>query len=88
MLLDEEDLRLLTRHKDGHWCFAVDANGYATLIYKKCIGGNGQNILFHRLIMTALSDLEVYHVNKNRLDNRKVNLQLCTLNFPDEDPSA
>ena len=78
MLIDEEDLGLLTQHKDGHWCFALDSTGYAILRHKKSIGGNGQSIPFHRLIMKASIDLGVNHVNKNILDNRKENLQICT----------
>ena len=80
MLIDEEDLSFLTRHKDGYWCFSVNSQGFIILVDKKSLGGNGRAVPFHRLITTALSGLEVYHVNKNRLDNRKVNLQQCTHN--------
>ena len=78
MLIDEEDLGLLTQHKDGHWCFSLCSTGYAYLTHKKSIGGDGQKIPFHRLIMKASFDLGVNHVNKNILDNCKENLQLCT----------
>ena len=78
MLIDENDLGLLTRHKNGHWCFAVRNGGYAQIKHKKSIGGDGQKVLFHRLIMEAPSDLQVDHINRNKTDNRRENLRLCT----------
>ena len=76
MLIDEEDLGLLAQHKDGHWCF-VRHHGYAIIVHKKGMGGDGKNIAFHRLIMNASVGLEVNHINGNKLDNRRENLRLC-----------
>ena len=76
MLIDQEDLGLLRRHKNGHWCFTVTPKGYARLRDKKH-GGLGQVVYFHRLVMNLPTGLQVHHINGNKLDNRRENLQLC-----------
>ena len=79
MLIDQEDLGLLSQHKKGHWCFTVDKTGYARIANRKDLVGNeGVKIYAHRLIMKASVGLEIDHVNRNRLDNRKENLRFCT----------
>lgn len=79
MLIDEEDLGLLTQHKDGHWCFTVQPKGYAQIFYRIELGGRGSNpVFFHRLLMGCPIGMQVCHINKDRLDNRKKNLQICT----------
>lgn len=37
-----------------------------------------QGVLLHRLIMDAPKDLDVDHINGNKLDNRKCNLRICS----------
>jgi len=62
--VDNEDFDKL---KDINWY--INENGYA-------LNGN-KKIRMHRLIMDAPKNLEVDHINHDRLDNRKSNLRLC-----------
>ena len=78
MLIDEEDLRFLKQHKAGHWCFYITPKGYVQIRHSKDLGGNKQNTKLHRLIMKAPVGLEIDHVSRNKLDNRKENLRFCT----------
>lgn len=63
-IVDSEDFEEL---KLFHWYFL---NGYAA---------NGVNGLMHRFILKAPKHLQVDHKNRDRLDNRRSNLRLCTL---------
>jgi len=74
MLIDEEDLGLLTQHKDGHWVFVVD-RGYAAIRQTQKLCGDNRKVFLHRLIMDASVGLDVNHTNSNKLDNRKENLR-------------
>ena len=79
MLIDQEDLGLLTRHGKGHWCFGVVPKGYAQIFYRIELGGSkNAPVLFHRLLMGCPIGMQVCHINKDRLDNRKENLLTCT----------
>lgn len=40
---------------------------------------NGKGLLLHRFIMNAPKELVVDHKDGNKLDNRKQNLQICTV---------
>lgn len=40
--------------------------------------GAGKLFHLHRIIIDAPPDMQVDHINRNRLDNRKVNLRLAT----------
>lgn len=68
ILVDSEDRIIVESHG---WC--IDSHGYAvaTIKYKKTY--------LHRLIMKVI-DTSVYvdHINRNKLDNRKSNLRLCS----------
>ena len=40
---------------------------------------NENKIRLHRLIMDCPKDMVIDHINRNRLDNRKCNLRICTM---------
>ena len=64
-IIDDEDWEKI---KDYHWHVSC---GYARTGKKR--------ILMHRLIMNALDcNLEIDHINRNKLHNRKINLRACS----------
>ena len=73
---DLDDYELV---KQYYW--SVNSNGYASSFYftKDESGKRVHHVrLFHRMIMDAPSNIDVDHINRNRLDNRKSNLRLCS----------
>lgn len=73
MLLDDEDV---DKCKEKHW----NINKYNHLMkrdyfYAVAMGG----ILLHRYIMDTPKGLVTDHRDGNKLDNRKQNLQICTV---------
>lgn len=69
-LVDDEDYERLVER--GSWHFA---NGYA-----RC-RENGRTVPMHRVVLgvEGSSSPTVDHINGDRLDNRRLNLRLCTL---------
>lgn len=66
-VIDCEDVGRVSRHK-----WHLSDNGYAkTRVNKK-------TTYLHRFIMESPDDLYVDHVNHDQLDNRKINLRVCT----------
>ena len=60
------DLDDIDKVKNIKWC--LKSNGYVH---------NGK-IHLHRFIMDCPDDMFVDHINRNKLDNRKSNLRICT----------
>lgn len=66
ILVDNDDFELVS-----NYCWYVSTKGYA---YSR---KNKKHISMHRLLMNPVK-LQVDHINRNKLDNRKCNLRLVT----------
>lgn len=68
-IIDDEDFKKVKQ-------FSWFCNEWGYALYR---GGNPKkNIRMHRLILDAPKNLEVDHINGNKLDNRRENLRLAT----------
>ena len=65
-LIDLDDVHKVKEYK---WC--LDGYGYVR-------GGKEKKIQLHRFVMNCPDDMVVDHINLNPLDNRKMNLRICT----------
>lgn len=65
--VDDEDYERVMEHS---WC--MHPCGYAKARINK------KYVLMHRWLLDAPSNLNVDHINGNKLDNRRSNLRLCT----------
>jgi hypothetical protein len=72
VLVDAADLELVSQYR---WHFLK--GGYAGAHGKA--SDRTQTVLMHRLILDAPSDMQVDHINGDRLDNRRSNLRICTI---------
>lgn len=72
-VIDIEDSELI---KSFSWF--VHKDGYAQTNLHPYGDGRSYKLFMHRLILKAPPDMEVDHINHNRLDNRRVNLRICT----------
>ena len=68
--VDEKDFNVLSEFK---WYFR---SGYA--VRTKIFDGVKKTIWMHRLIMGNPRGKEIDHINRDRLDNRRVNLRICS----------
>jgi hypothetical protein len=67
VLIDPDDYETVSKYK-----WFIKHNNY---VYTQV---NRKTVHLHRLIINAPKGLEVDHINRNPLDNRKQNLRLCT----------
>lgn len=73
VLIDTDDLDLVL--KNGKW-FASPTHGSCKKISYYVY--NNKTVGLHRLITNCPKHLQVDHINRNPLDNRKCNLRVCT----------
>ncbi len=75
-IVDDDDYEELSKYK---WHFRYDHVGYAARTIRSAITNKYQCTLYmHRQIMNAPQELLIDHINHNGLDNRKLNLRICT----------
>lgn len=71
-IVDDEDVEMVSR-----FSWQLNSQGYASANV-----GVGRDYVtherMHRMILRAPDDMDVDHINGNRLDNRKCNLRLAT----------
>jgi hypothetical protein len=69
-VVDDEDYGLVSKYK---W---ASQRGYAkTIVYEK---RKGKSLFMHRLVMgNPPSNLDIDHINHDKIDNRKCNLRVC-----------
>lgn len=72
VLVDDDDLARLSAHR-----WRVTPQGYAMACMASGKRG-GTSVLMHRMVMGACAGDEIDHINRDKLDNRKANLRLCT----------
>lgn len=78
-LVDDEDYEKLMKTPYRKWLYWMTADGQE---YARCrtklTNGKWTTILMHRIVMDAQAGEEVDHWSRDGLDNRKMNLRLCT----------
>lgn len=65
VLVDTEDVEMLK-----HYSFRYEDGKYVKTVVKN------KTLYLHRLLLNYYSDLEIDHINRNKLDNRKCNLRI------------
>lgn len=70
-IVDEADAEMVSRYR---WCYLNV--GYAARHER--IDGKDRTILMHRFLLGASPEQLVDHINGNGLDNRRVNIRLCS----------
>jgi len=76
-IVDDEDFEYLNQWK---WHCKINGNNfYAVRSIKYTNGKYDKKIVMHRFLLNVSnSRLHVDHVNNDSLDNRKINLRICT----------
>lgn len=76
-LVDDKDYEYLNQYK---WFYTLSPNhntGYAAR--RKKINGVNKTIFMHRIIMQTEDGKFTDHINGNGIDNRRINLRICTI---------
>lgn len=73
ILVDEADFDQLSKYS---WC--TNATGYAYAYARGTGRKNRQTVTMHRLVMDFPKGMRIDHINRNKLDNRRDNLRICT----------
>ena len=74
IIIDNEDYELISKHK---WHIRPDTNTFYAHGNDYTVSPK-TTIQMHRLIMNCPKNMIVDHINHNGLDNRKVNLRVCS----------
>jgi len=72
-LVDDEDFDFLSQWK---WTYHCAGYAYRMIWYPEI--KKQKSVLMHRLVTDCPPDMEVDHINHNRLDNTRGNLRVCT----------
>ena len=73
ILVDYEDTYLLSEYK-----WYVSTGGYVVAGETGKTHNNRRKFYLHRLIISCPDEMQVDHINLNKLDNRRSNLRICT----------
>lgn len=76
VLIDKEDVDKVKRYT-WHASYQKDIANYYIETNKKISGGKFM-LFLHRYLMDAKDSLTIDHINHNTLDNRKLNLRVCS----------
>lgn len=72
-IVDDEDYEIASRNK-----WRLSSSGYVIRSHYPQDWQHGKVIFLHKLIAVHVPNKQVDHINRNKLDNRKCNLRLCT----------
>lgn len=71
-IVDDEDAAVVSKYK-----WHCNDSGYAVTQIR--IGdGSAKKVRMHRLLLNPPADMDIDHINGNRMDNRRCNLRICT----------